>query len=272
MKFLTYNIYLRPPLIHSKGGDFKDGRLQKFLRHISNYDIICLQECFGVLSHRQQTLLDHAKEEGFQYSVVSPSNYSNLQIDCGLVILSKFPFVETVFKCYGNGCHSDRYAAKGVLGACVEINSEKVWVFTTHTQASYQLWPELSDPAVMARTAQLRMLQEYIKSFKADKLLLAGDFNVNSFNENEELGEHAKEYIQMMDILKPLGVTDTVLELKGKHIHTTTRIHEHQHLELKCLDYIFYKNVKPTRVDINEFRDGNECLSDHCGVELEFGL
>ncbi|KAJ3268538.1 Sphingomyelin phosphodiesterase 2, neutral membrane (Neutral sphingomyelinase) [Terramyces sp. JEL0728] len=272
MKFLTYNIYLRPPGIHSKGGDFKHQRLHKFLRRVSHYDVICLQECFGVLSSRQQTLLAAAKEEGFHYSVTSPSNYSNLQIDCGLVILSKYPFVETVFKCYGNGCHSDRFAAKGVLGACIEINNEKLWVFTTHTQASYQLWPELTDPAVMARTEQLRMLQEFIKGFKADRVLLAGDFNVNSFNENEELGEHGKEYLQMMGILNELGVKDTVLEMKGKHLHTTTRIHEQQNLDVKCLDYIFYKNVKPNTVEINEFRDGNECLSDHCGVELDFDL
>jgi len=41
IKFLTYNFYLRPPLVYSNQGDHKDARLDYFIKHyLDKYDVI----------------------------------------------------------------------------------------------------------------------------------------------------------------------------------------------------------------------------------------
>merc|ERR1711976_309962 len=50
-KMLSYNLFMRPPtpnFTHNNGvDDFKDERLNRFLRVINQFDIICLQEMSG---------------------------------------------------------------------------------------------------------------------------------------------------------------------------------------------------------------------------------
>jgi len=52
IKLLTYNLYLRPPLVHSNEDDYKDERLAEFIKLIPDFDIICLQEVFALGSSR----------------------------------------------------------------------------------------------------------------------------------------------------------------------------------------------------------------------------
>ena len=44
-KFLTYNIYLRPPLLNARGNDYKDKRLDQML----DYEIDKLTDVYKIL-------------------------------------------------------------------------------------------------------------------------------------------------------------------------------------------------------------------------------
>jgi hypothetical protein len=109
-RLLTYNIFMRPPLVKNNISDYKEFRLSYFIKNVlSNYDIICLEEMFEFGSSRRARLLEAARKAGFSYSLTSPSGLFRLAIDGGLVMLSKFPIKESDTLIYPSGVHSDKY-------------------------------------------------------------------------------------------------------------------------------------------------------------------
>lgn len=94
LRLLTYNLFLRPPGIKTNFSDYKDDRLDDFIAIMKQFDIICLQEVFGTLSHRKEKLIKKAIKSGFYFieSSPDPSFFSRYLIDGGLVILSRFFF------------------------------------------------------------------------------------------------------------------------------------------------------------------------------------
>lgn len=92
IKILTYNIFIRPPLIKNNENDWKDERLADFIPLLEDFDIICLQEMFGNFSSRKQELIKYANKSGLFFFVDSPSPsfFSKCVTDGGLLILSRF--------------------------------------------------------------------------------------------------------------------------------------------------------------------------------------
>jgi len=114
---------LRPPLVKNNADDFKNERLQEFINHIDKYDIISLQEMFCLANNRQQVLLSAAREKGLKYYAesVRASWYSAKFIDAGLLILSKYPILESDGYIYRSGNQIDGWAAKQVIYAKIQI-------------------------------------------------------------------------------------------------------------------------------------------------------
>jgi endonuclease/exonuclease/phosphatase family metal-dependent hydrolase len=139
IKILTYNIFLRPPPIKTNENDWKDERMYEFIKHFPQFDIICLQEMFGTFNSRKHDLIRFAVKSGFFFFVdtPSPSFLSKYLVDGGLVILSRFPIIESAFIPFKYGVLSDSLAQKGVLYAKIEIKNTILHLFTTHLQASY---------------------------------------------------------------------------------------------------------------------------------------
>ncbi|KAJ1921541.1 hypothetical protein H4219_000578 [Mycoemilia scoparia] len=127
VRVLTQNMFIRPPGIKNNENDYKDERLQFLITEVLNdYDVVCLQEMFEFGSNRRKTLINAAKKLGFEYYVASPSKHVwNIQIDGGLMILSRFPIVEFDRITYKRGMMSDWLASKGVLYAKIAIPSPK---------------------------------------------------------------------------------------------------------------------------------------------------
>jgi hypothetical protein len=97
IRVLTYNLYLRPPLINSNGNDWKNERLHEFIKLLPEYDVVCLQEVFALGSRRQDNLVKAARQQGFHVVKCIPPPFLSLKfIDAGVLILSRFP-VGTVF-------------------------------------------------------------------------------------------------------------------------------------------------------------------------------
>ncbi len=68
VKLLTYNMFMRPPLIKTNSSDFKEDRLEEFVKKVlPEFDIICLQEVFTTLNTRKQRLMSYGIRAGFLY-------------------------------------------------------------------------------------------------------------------------------------------------------------------------------------------------------------
>lgn len=108
-KFLTLNIFMRPPGIKNNWSDFKDDRLEFIVRHVlPHYDVVSFQEAFAFGSRRKDRLVLAAREMGFNHHVESARKYPwQIAVDGGLLILSRFPIKESQQIEYSRGRHSD---------------------------------------------------------------------------------------------------------------------------------------------------------------------
>eukprot|EP00833_Pecoramyces_ruminatium_P009122 jgi/Orpsp1_1/1183154/evm.model.c7180000084107.1 len=95
VRLLTYNIFMRPPPIHSFESDFKEDRIKLICKQFfQEYDVIAFQECFSFGSTRIDKIKDKAKKNGLIYFCNSKKKHSwNIGIDGGLCILSRFPVI-----------------------------------------------------------------------------------------------------------------------------------------------------------------------------------
>jgi endonuclease/exonuclease/phosphatase family metal-dependent hydrolase len=223
IKILTYNIFMRPPLIKTNDNDWKDERLQEFISHINNYDIICLQEMFDSFSSRKLKLIRAAIHAGFFFyaETKSPSFFSFAVVDGGLLILSRFPITKSVFIPFSYGVLTDALAEKGVLYTQIQIKDTKLHLFTTHLQASYldsgEFSWELSFTTRMHQIEQVSQIASEIlnKNFKKnEKILITGDFNVNALKYKSKKPDfitdekdNGEEYLKMMMNLNKYNLT-----------------------------------------------------------------
>eukprot|EP00347_Sterkiella_histriomuscorum_P022181 403331390 len=231
LKILSYNLYMRPPPVKTNESDFKDARLEEFVHHFEDYDVICNQEVFTTLNSRKQKLITYAHRAGFMYHCISdpPPFFSGYATDGGLVILSRFPIIEHEFSPYPYGVLSDSLSYKGVLYAKISVGENRIMhVFNTHTQASYY-GTDLANflASFEVRYMQLRCARKFVEqktqnAHENDLILFVGDFNANGQKDNakakafreqvkhrpgfdELLDEMENEYKSMIEILSGHG-------------------------------------------------------------------
>lgn len=207
-RILSYNIFIRPPGVTSNGNDYKDERLVLFLRHMMNYDIICLQELFTLGSDRWQSLVKAARVFGFHYEAhLRRHLFSWLPkiVDGGVTILSKFPIVATdsIFFQRASFSTIDCIVAKGVLYAKIELpymEPRYLHLFSTHLQAGDEPLEEMWN----IKRTQLEQAREFIysklNSDKKELVIFCGDLNVNGRTSAVD-GRDSKEYLRMMQLL-----------------------------------------------------------------------
>lgn len=298
VRILTLNMFLRPPPVKTNASDFKDARADYLVSHVlENYDIVCLQEVFSLFNNRKDRIIQGALDRGlhhFAYSPPPPFLAKEID-DGGLLILSRFPIVETDFFGFGNGTVPDLLTYKGVMYCKILINSEPVHVFTTHTQATY----DLEDPIYRhIRKEQILVMRSMI----SNKLktthefgIFLGDFNVMSSLKNSNLEKELYGDSEYADLVKELScngtheLKDVMYEAYGHHPPTYGRVdQEGKPLETvlthpvcndceECLDYIFTFNAKHSWLNadlsqskVQPFETKNlpfTQISDHAGLE-----
>eukprot|EP01132_Coremiostelium_polycephalum_P002950 gene2950-3682_t len=206
---------------------------------LSQYDIICFQELFSAFSFRQKRFIEKAKKQGFLYSSTSPLPAyfkSTFLVDGGLVVLSKYPIVDSDYFLYTQGVNSDMLASKGALYTKIEIVSKRssptgepqyIHLFTTHLQASYarpqfeqqqqqktdqqQQHPNVANDGI--RAIQINQLRDFIISkCKQDHqtIILAGDLNVDGRSSKTDPTD-GKAYLEMLDSLSTCPKTGSKL-------------------------------------------------------------
>ncbi|KAG0173525.1 hypothetical protein DFQ28_008203 [Apophysomyces sp. BC1034] len=248
-RFLTLNIFMRPPGIKNNWSDFKDDRLDYIIRYIlPEYDVIAFQEAFGFATRRKDHLIRKAREMGFNHHVESPRQYPwDLAVDGGLLLLSRFPIVESGVIEYPRGAHSDWLARKGALHALVQLNATRaVHIYTTHAQASYTMGGDTSQQDIQIRLEQFSRLHEWMKqTAQSDDLplLLMGDFNVDAARHGDNIPvtspskESSHEYKMMMDVLSGVKFDSSSA---GDEL-TEKRTHADPYRSMSLVDVV-YKN------------------------------
>ncbi|KAI8084687.1 Endonuclease/exonuclease/phosphatase [Halteromyces radiatus] len=231
-RVLTLNIFMRPPGIKNNWSDYKDERLAYIIQHIlPHYDIIAFQESFAFATRRKDELIKQARlRYGFNHHIESPRKYPwDISVDGGLLILSKFRITRSNIIQYPRGTHSDWLSRKGALHALIELNpSRRFHMYTTHTQASYDLNNIINAGDTLIRLEQFAQLHEFISNTArtdqggdADEapILILGDLNVDAAVHlpGVPLTEHSVDssihYTMMTDVLKGNGVDRKTLGL-----------------------------------------------------------
>ena len=267
IRVLTYNFFLRPPLVRTNENDYKDERLEYFLEHVlQNYDIIAFQEVFSFLNGRVRRLIRQAELKGFRYHATSKAFWFG--VDGGLALLSRYEIVDSEFIAFTKAAMADRIALKGTLYAKIAIRpSSFIHVFATHLQSSVRTSSSIDDLTVAVRNHQVQELRDFMiaKQLHGCKasgpVVLLGDFNVNArgtTSGTEAQSQHSIEYEYLMSTLRceDLGlrfqVRDLVFEKLGHHPVTFGDSDEANNpLEIvlthpedfgcaACIDYIFW--------------------------------
>lgn len=267
INLLTYNFFLRPPPIKTNEDDYKEERLNDFPRFFPDFDIICFQEMFGSFHNRKHKMIQNAAESGFFYHLSSqaPSFFSKYLIDGGLLILSRFPIIETKAISYDYGVMSDSLSMKGALYAKIKIKDNFLCLFSTHLQASYfdagdKLWNFTISTRVQQTESLINFIYDTICTLNQSerdkcKFILCGDFNIDAYN-NEDMIDKYKlpkneinEYEVFMNKLSMLGKVVDIMKNKYKKHPFTFGVNEDEFDKVltgkedfnshQALDYIF---------------------------------
>ena len=228
IRLLSYNVFLRPPGIHSSTSDYKDRRLGLLAPAVfPNFDVCCFQECFSFLTSRQDRVLHISEGYGFKSSAVAPRRCGwTLRIDGGLAMTSRFVVSDTQFAPFDRGTASDWFPAKGVLYTRLKLSQTRsLHLFSTHTQASYDTFPSVrEDPYAQIRLRQIYRIRAFIDhcleaAQQDDPIVVCGDFNVDAIPKDNFIGS-SNEYQCMINILSGTGINEefvnTKLAIDGK--------------------------------------------------------
>lgn len=283
LRILTLNIYMRSWSVY----DDKNSRLERFINvYLEKYDVVCLQEMYGVFTFRCHSLVERARGLGFKYCVVpkNPEISSRKLMDSGLVILSRFPIVRADFIAYKSGVYIDNYCEKGFQCCKLSVNGDNLYLVNTHLQAGYSLNDR---KAMCIRRDQITQLERYLRKYKDSTIILCGDMNCDG---------NSEEYDKMLEILKldrgddllrefserssrpPTSTTlycSRKLDRFREKYDTATVIEGNRICKLESIDYIFVKNGSRLRcVDckVEKFERKKNFISDHFGVVANFRM
>jgi endonuclease/exonuclease/phosphatase family metal-dependent hydrolase len=239
IRVLTYNLFLRPPPIKNNEDDWKDERLADFVNELQNYDVICLQEMFGTLTSRRQQMIKFANKSGllFHVEVPSPSFFSKHIIDAGLLILSRFPIIESEFRPFKYTVLNCTLCQKGVLYAKIKIKDSHLIVFNNHLQATYfNITIDQWNLCIKTRLDHIAEAAIFIKDIitkrelnSSDTILYMGDFNVDAHKFENKIKKYRhletyplpNEYQILLERLNELFITnDLWMKKYEKHPFT----------------------------------------------------
>lgn len=257
-------------------------RAETLGRLMANYDIVGLQETFDD-EPREKLLAALKAQWGDEYHVVVHPRPDEKRFNGGLLIASRFPFIETNFMHYtvfskpeDFGVTADGFAGKGVLHARIDLpgkgTEDYVDVFVTHLEAR----------ADDLRPAQYLEMAAFIKAHSDNRhpTLIMGDMNTKGML--EQRNDPGSQYSQLLkafsDAREGSNMIDVWPYLMGEARGATT---EQETTEKGSrIDYVFVSNplpenqytaFTPRKVSVNGFLDPQVvALSDHSAVEVEF--
>ncbi len=261
VKFLAYNVYLRPDPVG--WWDYKPERFAELPEAVRPYDVIGLSEVFDDARRAKWVDLFSSTHP---YCIQPPhkNNFTN----GGIMLFSRYPIVESATTIYRDADNWDYFADKGVIWARIKLpNEEMVEVAVTHAQAGGDYRP--------IRAKQFQQMQEFLEQKQGNHpLVMLGDFNVRA-DEGDEYFDMMKAFKQPMDVFRAFtkapgytsnGEENPLTGGSGK----------------KRIDYVFmHDHQKKARIKnsaVNKFAmmhplpGKTEFLSDHYAVDATLVL
>lgn len=105
--------------------------------------------------------------QGFSYwkDCEAPSFWSGPPVDSGLLVISKYPILESKFESYNVCILSDGASDKGYIYCKISVEGKILHIFTTHFQASY-LHPGMLYERELSIKTRLHQLKTLVKRMK----------------------------------------------------------------------------------------------------------
>jgi endonuclease/exonuclease/phosphatase (EEP) superfamily protein YafD len=104
--------------------------------------------------------------------------------DSGLVILSKFRFIDQGQLVFTDATHLDKGASKGALFVRCKVDRGYLLIFNCHLQAEHG-----NSKYSAIRTKQLRQLRKFIaktsNKYPKDPWMIGGDFNIDAITSDD---------------------------------------------------------------------------------------
>jgi hypothetical protein len=129
IKIISLNIFLRSHFIKNNNtnykGDYKFERLKEFVKIINEYDIILLQEIYINYSFYILYLFYKSYNLGFKFFTLPKCKLNSFHLmDNGLLILSKFPILQSQTEYFIDSIYCDKLASKGFqyVKICLDSN------------------------------------------------------------------------------------------------------------------------------------------------------
>lgn len=296
LRVLSYNVFLRPPMISHCHGDYKNERLRLITKVFPYFDIILIQEMYTCLNFRCSSLINQANKTGlsYHYCTYSPSLMSRHLANNALLILSRYPILSTDYINFTNYGSYDSIIEKGADYVKIRIGPDLcLHTFNTHLQSSYAR----TDPiAKKIRHRQLGELRSFVKSKvnQSEPLICGGDFNINANDQEEKqtLYNFMSPYVDThLNCTSPTflvpydssgkEITDATILCKKCCQNFKNTSSDKLRLDKQRLDYMFYNPVNPrmklTRTQVVPFYIQNpkldfHLLSDHFALYSEFQI
>lgn len=295
IRVLSYNIFLLPNpffcnLLDHKHSDYKTERCKLISNIIQKYDIILFQEIHPSMNFRSDLIIKNAKKYGLEYSYYSlgPTFLSQYCLSNGLLVISRYPIIETDSIGFTQSSSYDNFIEKGCIYTKVKINDihQPIHIFNTHLQSSYDKTPKWEQ----IRSKQLIELKEFLSkkcNLSKDSVIIGGDFNIDfKTKEGDILIETLKP---LKDTFKSGDINNTItIPYDENYIEDTRcclickkcKVPNNYILENQRLDYIFYSsrsNFKLKKYQILPYYTKSKKLlykklSDHNAVSTVFEL
>ena len=185
LKLLLWNVWLLPPPLSDR---IVRSRAAKISPVLNGYDLVILNEAFAF----KETLLLQTR---YPHTVVLKRKGIFDVFDSGVMILSKWPLVQTEMEHYKTRARWDRLACKGVIFVRVQVpGGKEVDVYGTHMQAGF------SDAEQRSRDEQSRQLVAFIKchSDMGRAVVVCGDLNMGPAR-NPDLQSYSTHYASLKD-------------------------------------------------------------------------
>lgn len=252
LKVLSLNVWGLPAPI----GKDLEPRMERIAESIQDYDIVALQETFD----QRTEVLPRLSGFAYAYHHKNGGLYSQA---CGLMVLSRYPIVETDFMAFPKAVLPDSLASKGVL--FVRLKHPQlgfVDVYDTH----YQSRDEADAVKTRIESDNWTMQRLWLKHNRYYPTILVGDFNLlPQQSEYQDLGQRLP-LIDTYDLARPQAAAGEQISHHTWPSWTSYTPHEDR------IDYIFLlKNglwnyrVSESRILFREPVRGY-LLSDHLGV------
>lgn len=162
---LLWNVALTPQLSCKDPTRHAKARVDRIAEILNQYDVVILNECF--------LFRDKLLKQCLHEHMTTDKKVWYKPFNSGVVILSRFPILDSDYMHYSSGSGWDWFTSKGVVYAALLVGTEVYKIFGSHMQAGDV------DLIGDVRYRQAKEVSAYVyrKAGPTDRIIMCGDWN-----------------------------------------------------------------------------------------------